>query len=117
MYILAGIESWDFSMCQVSFTLVMQCQYAANIHKKIVTDGVFKIELANSIVLPEMHFSGAILHWKVKNNILDQAKVKLTSQLNSLFYSLLRTSYKVLSSTSSPVCFCPVMQRVKTSVN
>lgn len=75
MYILAGIKSWDFSMCQVSFTLVMQCQYAANIQKKIVTDGVFKIELANSTVSPEMHSSGAILHWKVENNILGQGKL------------------------------------------
>lgn len=47
----------------------------------MVTDGVFKIELANSTVSPEMHSSGAILYWNVEKNILGQAKSRLTSQL------------------------------------
>lgn len=54
MYILAETETWDFSMCQVSFILLMWCQYTANIHNRTVTDGVFKIELANSVVSPEV---------------------------------------------------------------
>lgn len=55
MYILAGTETWDFSMCQVSFILAMWCQYTANIQNRTVTDGVFKIELANSVISPEVH--------------------------------------------------------------
>lgn len=47
----------------------------------MVTDGVFKIELANSTVSPEMRSSGAILYWNVEKNILGQAKSRLTSQL------------------------------------
>lgn len=50
MYILARTESWDFSRCQVSFILVKQWQYTDNIHKRTVTYGAIKIELANSIV-------------------------------------------------------------------
>lgn len=54
MYTLAGTEIWDFSMCQVLFILVMWCQYTANIRNRTVADGVFKIELANSVVSPEV---------------------------------------------------------------
>lgn len=55
MYILAGTETWDFSMCQVSLILVMWCQCTVNTHSRIVADGVFKIDLANSVVSPEVH--------------------------------------------------------------
>lgn len=56
----------------------VRCQHS---QKKKVTDGVFKIELANSTVSPEMRSSGAILYWNVEKNILGQAKSRLTSQL------------------------------------
>jgi len=55
MCILVETEAWDFSICQISSILVMWCHYTANIHNRTVADGVFKIELANSVVSLEVH--------------------------------------------------------------
>lgn len=66
----------------------MWCQYTANIYSRNVADGVFKIELANSLVSPEVHWSGAILYGKAENVILDYDKRNWINSSNVIIYFL-----------------------------